>query len=93
MVSYIPPKKPQIAPTQRRTRVDCTYEHLSQSVNDWSNVVFTEESNYEILNRKNRMYIRRFRHNPTLFERSQQPVHRGGKIINVLHKLIYLTYP
>ena len=38
---------------------------------------FTDESNYEILNRKNRIYIRRFRHDPTRFERSQQCVHRG----------------
>ena len=51
-----------------------------------------DESSYEILNRKNRIYIRRFRHDPTRFERSQQRVHRGGGIINVLHKLIYLTY-
>ena len=48
--------------------------------------------NYEILNRKNRIYIRRFRHHPTRFERSQQRIHRGGGIINVSHKLIYLTY-
>ena len=51
-----------------------------------------DESNYEILNRKNRIYIRRFPHDPTRFESSQQHVHRGGGIINVSHKLIYLTY-
>ena len=77
MVSYIAPRKPRITPTQRRTRVACCYEHLSWLVNDWSNVVSTDESNYEILNRKNRIYIRRFRHDPTRFERSQQRVHRG----------------
>ena len=92
MVSYIAPRKPRITPAQRRTRVDWCYEHLSWSVNDWSNVVFTDESNYEILNRKNRIYIRRFRHDPTRFERSQQRLHRGGSVINVSHKFIYLTY-
>ena len=93
MVSYIAPRKPRITtPAQRPTRVVWCYEHLSWSVNDWSNVVFTDESNYEISNRKNRIYIRRFRRDPTRFERSQQRVHRGGGIINVLHKLIYLTY-
>ena len=51
-----------------------------------------DESNYEILNQKNRIYIRRFRHDSTRFERSQQRVHRGGAIINVSHKLIYLTH-
>ena len=39
-----------------------------------------------------RLYIRRFRHDPTRFERSQQRVHRGGGIINVSYKFIYLTY-
>ena len=92
MVSYIAPRKPRITPAQRRTRVAWCYEHLSWPVNDWSNVVFMDESNYEILNRKNRIHIRRFRHDPTQFERSQQRVHRGGVIINLSHKLIYLTY-
>ena len=91
MVSYIASRKTRITPAQRCTRVAWCYEHLSWSVNDWSNVVFTDESNYEILNRKNRTYIRRFRHDPTRFERSQQRVHRGEGI-NVSHKLIYLTY-
>ena len=91
MVSYIVPRKPRITPAQRCTRVAWCYEHLSWSVSDWSNIVFTDESNYEILNRKNRIYIRCFRHDPTRFERSQQRVHRGG-IINVSHKFIYLTY-
>ena len=92
MVSYVATRKPRITPAQRRTRVACCYEHLSWSVNDWSNVVFMDESNYEILNQKNRIYIRRFRHDPTRFERSQQCAHRGGGIINVSHKFIYLTY-
>ena len=83
MVSYIATRKPRITPAQRCTRVAWCYEHLSWSVNDWSNVVFMDESNYEILNRKNRIYVRRFRHDSTRFERSQQRVHRGGGIINV----------
>ena len=80
MVSYIAPRKPRITPAQRCTLVAWCYEHFSWSVNNWSNVVFMDESNYEILNQKNRIYIRRFRHDPTRFERSQQCVHRGGGI-------------
>ena len=92
MVSYVATRKPRITPAQRHIRVACCYEYLSWSVNDWSNVVFMDESNYEILNRENRIYIRRFRHDPTRFERSQQRVYRGGGIITVSHKFIYLTY-
>ena len=91
MISYVATRKPRITPAQRRTRVVWCYEHLSWSVNDWSNVVFTDDSNYEILNRRNRIYIYicHFRHDPTRFERSQQRVHRGGGIINVSHKHTY----
>ena len=52
MMSYIAPKKPRITSGQRRTRVDDSYEHLNWSINDLSK----NESNYEILNRKNRIY-------------------------------------
>ena len=92
MVSYIAARKPRITLAQRCTRVAWCYEYLSWPVNDWSNVVFMDESNYEILNRKNRIDIRRFRHDPNRFERSQQRVHRGESIINVSHKFIYLAY-
>ncbi|CAF4794621.1 unnamed protein product [Rotaria magnacalcarata] len=40
-------------------------------------VIFTDESNFEILNRKNRIYIRRFRNDLKRFERSQSRVHKG----------------
>ena len=53
MVSYVVPRKPRITPAQRYTRDPWCDEHLSWSENDWSNVVFTDESNYEILNQKN----------------------------------------
>ena len=74
-VSYIAPRKPRITPAQRCTRVDWCYEHLSWSVNYWSK----DKSNYEILNRRNRTYICRFRCDPTRLERSQRRVHRGGR--------------
>ena len=47
-----------------------------------------DETNYEILNRKDRIDIHRFRLDPTRFERSQQRVYRGREIMNVLHKLM-----
>ena len=50
-----------------------------------------DESNYEILNRKNRIYIRRFRHDPTRFERSQQRVHRRGGYWGLL--IYYMSWP
>ena len=68
MISYILPRKPRITPSQKRNRLQWCYEHLDWSVKDWSNVIFSDESNYEVLNRKNRTYIRRFRNDRTRFE-------------------------
>ena len=53
MVSYIASRKLRITPTQRRNHFMRCYDHLNWSINDWSNVIFSDESNFEVLNRKN----------------------------------------
>ena len=78
MTSCITSRKPRISPKQRRVRVDCCNEHLSWSAQDWSKVKFSDQGNYQVLNRKNRIYFRRFRTDWTRFERSQGRTHRGG---------------
>ena len=50
ITSYIVPRKPRITPKQPRARIDWCNEHLSWSVLDWSKVIFSDESNYEVLN-------------------------------------------
>ena len=85
MVSYIVPKKPRITPTQRRNRLSCCYDYLNWSINDWSNVSFSDESNFEVLNRKSRISILRFRNDRTRFERLQKRVHKGDGIVYVSH--------
>ena len=90
MISYILPRKPRITPSQKRNRLQWCYEHLDWSVKDWSNIIFSDESNYEVLNRKNRIYIRRFHNDRTRFERSQKRVHKGGGIVHASHSIIYL---
>ena len=67
--SCIAPRKPRITPRHRRARIDWCNEHLSWSVPDWSKVIFSDESNYEVLNRRNRIHFRRFRTDRTRFER------------------------
>ena len=61
MISYIAPRKPRITPKQRRVRTDWCNEHLSRSIPYWSQVIFSHDSNYEVLNQKNRIYFRDFR--------------------------------
>ena len=90
MISYILPRKPRITPSQKRNHLQWCYEHLDWSVKDWSNIIFSDESNYEVLNRKNRIYIRRFCNDRTRFEISQKRVHKGGGIAHASHSIIYL---
>ena len=77
MTSYIAPRKPRITPKQQRARIDWCSEHLSRFVQDLSKVIFNDESNYEVLNRKNGVYFRRFHTDRTRFERSQKRTHLG----------------
>ena len=78
MVSYIAPRKPRITPNQRRARVDRCNEHLSCSVQGRSKVIVSDESNYQVLNRSNRIYFRQFRTDRIHFERSRKRTHREG---------------
>ena len=71
IVSYIAPRKPRTTPIQRQNRLMWCYDHLNWSINDWSNVIFSDESNFEVLSRKNRIFIRRFCNDRTRFERPQ----------------------
>ena len=80
MLSYVAPRKPQTTPTPRRNRLTWCYDHLNWSINDCFYVIFADEGNFEVLNRKNQNSIRRFRNDRTRFERSQKRVHKGGDV-------------
>ncbi|CAF3082356.1 unnamed protein product [Rotaria sp. Silwood2] len=62
MISYVAPKKPKMKPIQRKRRIIWCYEHRGWSNNDWSQVLFSGESRFELVNRNNRIYIRRYTH-------------------------------
>ena len=52
MVSYIAPWKPKITRAQRSNRVHWYHQHSDWSMKQWSRVIFSDESNFEIVNRK-----------------------------------------
>ena len=91
MISYIAPRKPRITPTQRRDRLQWCYEYLNWSMEEWSNVIFSDESNYEILNRKNRIYFVDFRMIGLVFNDHKSEFTRVVGFIYMLHTLVYLT--
>ena len=88
MISYILPRKARVTPSQKHYCLQWCYEHLDWSVEE---LFFSDESNYEVLNRKNRIYICRFRNDRTRFELSQKRVHKGGGIVHAAHSIIYLS--
>ena len=78
MISHVAPKKPKITPIQRKHRVTWCCENRGWSNNDWSQIVFSDESCFELVNRNNRIYIRRYAHDKRRLERSQPYTHQGG---------------
>ncbi|CAF3927013.1 unnamed protein product, partial [Rotaria sp. Silwood1] len=63
---------------QRRLRAAWCQYHLDWTEQDWSQIIFSDESNFELVNRKNRLYVRRYRYDQKRFERSQPRIHKGG---------------
>ena len=59
MKSYVQKRKPYRTRKQQDTRLKWCKEHVDWSEQAWRNVVFSDESHFEILNRKNRTYVRR----------------------------------
>ena len=78
LVSFILPKKPSVNSRQRKTRTKWCLEHLEWTIVDWKKVIFSDECRFELINRKNKIYIRRYRHDKTRKQRSQPRTHRGG---------------
>ena len=71
MTSHVASRKPRIT-LKQRVRIDWCNEHLSWSVPDWSKVIFSDESNHEVLNRKKKIYFRHFPTDRTHSEWSQK---------------------
>jgi len=56
--SYVAKRKPLRKPAQRRQRLFFaqTHRHWSQ---EWNNIIWSDEAHFEVLNRKNRTFVRR----------------------------------
>jgi transposase len=58
--SYVASKKPFLSVLDRIKRLKWCRERRNWSVYQWSKIIFSDESNFEVLNRKRRIYIKRF---------------------------------
>lgn len=59
--SHVAIRKPLLTAKDRLKRYKWCKERLNWSINDWSRVVFSDESNFEVLNRKTRVMVKRFK--------------------------------
>jgi hypothetical protein len=57
--SHVQKRKPFLSKSQIKKRRDWCKEKQSWSAQQWSQVVFSDESHFELVNRKNRVYVRR----------------------------------
>lgn len=55
-------KKPLLRPTNLKKRLQFAKDHLDWTFEDWSKVLWTDESKFEIFSSKRRVYVRRFKH-------------------------------
>ncbi len=58
--SYTTKRKPYRKSHHRYTRLKFARDHYRWTFNEWENVIFSEESHFEVFNQKNRSYVRRF---------------------------------
>ena len=57
--SYRTKRKPYRKPTHCSLRLKFAKKYSEWNFNDWKNVIFSDESHFEVFNRKNRSYVRR----------------------------------
>lgn len=75
--AYVAPRKPLLTIKNRIKRMKWCKERLNWSVERWSRVIFSDESNFEVINRKNRIIVKRFACEK-FHERFVQPRVQGG---------------
>ena len=58
--SYVAIRKPLLTFQDRLKRLKWCRERQDWTIRDWSKVIFSDESNFEVLNRKSRVFVKRF---------------------------------
>ena len=75
--SYIAIKKPLLTVKDRIKRLNWARKHQYWPVEEWAKVIFSDESNFEVFNRKGRIHVKRLR-GKKFSARFIQPKVQGG---------------
>lgn len=57
--SYTQKRRPYRNKKQAKKRLTWCKTHISWTINEWNHVIFSDESHFEVVNRKNRCFVRR----------------------------------
>ena len=77
MYSYVAPRKPLLSIKNKLNRRRWCKERLHWGVEEQSRVIFLDESNFEVINRKTKLKVKRFQ-NEKFHEKFVQPRVQGG---------------
>lgn len=75
--TYVSPKKPLLTKKQKKHRFDWCAERLDWDVAAWSKIIFSDESNFEVINRKSKVLVK-CRRSEKYLDRFCQPRVQGG---------------
>jgi hypothetical protein len=81
--TYTAQRKCLLTYRNRRRRYFWCKERLHWSVEDWSRVIFSDESNFEVINRKNRFLVKRLKHEKYLHRFLQPRLQGGGGSVGI----------
>ena len=59
--SYVAQRKPLLRVTDRMKRKKWCKERLKWGVDEWSRVIFSDESNFQVFNRKSKVFVKRLK--------------------------------
>ncbi|CAF3984976.1 unnamed protein product [Rotaria sordida] len=81
--SYTTKWKPYRKPHHRSARLRFARKYSTWSFNEWKNVIFSDESHFEVFNRKNRSFVRRLPSEADQPFNFQPRVQGGGGSVSV----------
>jgi transposase len=83
MKSYVQKRKPLKTASQVKKRLAWCAEHQLWSADQWQKVIWSDESHFQLVNRCNRVYIRRMSHEGNQPFNFQSRVQGGGGQVSV----------
>lgn len=81
--SYVATKKPLLRPIDLVRRRNWCKERLHWTVDDWSKVIFSDESNFEVINRKNRVIVKRYQYEKYKKQFCVPRIQKGGGSVGI----------